>query len=201
MKKILFAVAVAAFAVTPVFAQDAATQQQLDQLRGKIQDLADAQDAQSKKIDALEKEISDLSDKVNTPAAATDTVSTADLKKLAEQLQEVDQKRQDDRELILKQLDKLAKINGAPPLKIKSSSGTPSAVSTGGDTPPADVPKTGYYYVVKDGDTVSGIAKFYRDSDKHVKVTTAQLLAANPGLDPTKLYSGKKIFIPDANAK
>jgi len=204
MKKILFAVAVAAFAVTPVFAQDNATQQQLDQLRGKIQDLTDAQDAQSKKIDALEKEISDLRDKVNTPAAAPDAVSTADLKKLAEQLQEVDQKRQDDRELILKQLDKIAKVAGAPPVHIKSSPGTSTGTTTttgGGDAPVADVPKTGYYYVVKDGDTISGIAKFYRDSDKHVKVTTAQLLAANPGLDPTKLYSGKKIFIPDANAK
>jgi len=115
-------------------------------------------------------------------------------------LQEVDQKRQDDRALILKQLDKIAKAAGAPPLKIKSQPVT-TGDTAGGDTPPADVPKTGYYYVVKDGDTISGIAKFYRDSDKHVKVTTAQLLAANPGLDPTKLYTGKKIFIPDVNAK
>jgi len=34
-----------------------------------------------------------------------------------------------------------------------------------------------------------------------VKVTTAQLLKANPGLDATKLYVGKKVFIPDPNAK
>jgi LysM repeat protein len=202
MKRILFAVAVAAFAATPVFAQDNATQQQLDQLRGKIQDLADAQDAQSKKIDVIEKEISELRDKVNTPVAAPDTASAADLKKLAQQLQEVDQKRQDDRELILKQLDKIAKAAGAPPIKIKPSSGTATTTSSGGgDTAPPDVPKTGYYYIVKDGDTISGIAKSYRDSEKHVKVTTAQILAANPGLDATKLYSGKKIFIPDANAK
>jgi LysM repeat protein len=199
MKKILFTVAVAAFAVTPVFAQDSATQQQLDQLRGKIQDLADAQDAQSKKIDELEKEISDLGNKVNTPAAAPDTASAADLKKLAEQLQEVDQKRQDDRALILKQLDKIAKAAGAPPLKIKPSPVT-SGDNTGGDISTPDVPKTGYAYVVKDGDTLSGIVKKLRD-EKQEKVTVAQILAANPGLDPTKLYSGKKIFIPDASAK
>jgi LysM repeat protein len=200
MKKILFATAaVAALAFTPVFAQDAATQQQLDQLRGKIQDLADAQDAQSKKIDALEKEISDLRDKVNTPAAAPDTASASDLKKLAEQLQEVDQKRQDDRALILKQLEKIAKAAGASPVRVKSSPVT-AGENTGGDTPAVDVPKTGYSYVVKDGDTLSGIVKRLRD-EKQVKVSVSQILAANPGLDPTKLYTGKKIFIPDASAK
>jgi LysM repeat protein len=204
MKRILFVAAVAAFAATPVFAQDNATQQQLDQLRGKIQDLVEAQDAQSKKIDAIEKEISDLRDKVNTPAATPDVPSNADLKKLAEQLQEVDKKRQDDRELILKQLDKIAKVAGAQPVKIRSSSGTSTSTGSTGSgetTPPPDVPKTGYYYIVKDGDTISGIAKSYRDSEKHVKVTSSQILAANTGLDATKLYTGKKIFIPDANAK
>jgi LysM repeat protein len=203
MKRILFAVAVAAVTGMPVFAQDNATQQQLDQLRGKIQDLVDAQDAQSKKIDAIEKEISDLRDKVNTPVATPDAVSTADLKKLAEQVQEVDQKRQDDVKMISKQIEKLGKVvAGAPPSRIKSSPAISSGDNSGGDVTPApDVPKTGYYYVVKDGDTLSGIAKSYRESEKHVKVSVAQILAANPGLDPTKLYSGKKIFIPDANAK
>ena len=41
--------------------------------------------------------------------------------------------------------------------------------------------------------------KAYRD--KGVKVTTAQVLKANPTLDANKLYVGKKIFIPDPAAK
>jgi phage tail protein X len=32
-------------------------------------------------------------------------------------------------------------------------------------------------------------------------VTTAQILAANPGLNPNSLIVGKKIFIPDPSAK
>ena len=36
---------------------------------------------------------------------------------------------------------------------------------------------------------------------KGVKVTTTQILAANPGLNPNSLIVGKKIFIPDPNAK
>ena len=54
-------------------------------------------------------------------------------------------------------------------------------------------------YVVKDGDTLGGIAKKYKSQG--VKVTTTQILKANPGLNPNALYVGKKIFIPDPNAK
>ena len=49
------------------------------------------------------------------------------------------------------------------------------------------------------GDSLGAIAKAYRDQG--VKVTTKDILNANPGLDPTKLYVGKKIFIPDPDAK
>jgi LysM repeat protein len=202
MKKILFAAFLAVAVVTPGFAQDAATQQQIEKLSGQIQDLLDAQAQQGKRLDALEKEISDLRDKVNTPVAAPDTASAAEVKKLAEQLQEVDQKRHDDVKMIAKQIEKLGKVVTGAPMKIKTSGGVSTTATTGGnDTPAPNVPKTGYYYVVKDGDTLSGIAKTYRESEKHVKVSVSQILAANPGLDATKLYTGKKIFIPDANAQ
>ena len=48
-----------------------ATQQQLDKLSGQIQDLQDAQVAQGKHIEALEKEISDLQGQANQPRRAT----------------------------------------------------------------------------------------------------------------------------------
>lgn len=197
-KKILFSGLVAALA-TNLFAQDNATQQQLDKLSGQIQDLLDAQAQTGKHLEAMEKEISDLRDKVNTPAV-NNSANADDLKKLAEQVQEIDKKRQDDRELILKEIEKLGKVAGGAPVHIKSTANT-TPTTTDADATAANTPKTGYYYVVKDGDTLSAIAKTYRDSDKHVKVTSAQILAANPGLDANKLYTGKKIFIPDPNAK
>ena len=40
-----------------------------------------------------------------------------------------------------------------------------------------------------------------RAVDQGVKVTTTQILKANPKLDPAKLYVGQKVFIPDPNAK
>ena len=50
-------------------AQDDATQQQIDKLSGQIQDLLDAQAAQGKRIEALEKEIDDLQGQSNQPGA------------------------------------------------------------------------------------------------------------------------------------
>src|SRR5690349_5472011 len=90
-------------------AQADATQQQIDKISGQIQDLLDAQAAQSKRMDVLEKQIADLGDKLNQPAA-NNSASADDLKKLAEQVQEIDKKRQDDRDLILKEIEKLGKV-------------------------------------------------------------------------------------------
>jgi len=180
-------------------AQDAATQQQLDKLSGQIQDLTDAQVQQNKRIEALEKEIADLSDKINQPAV-NNSASVDDLKKLAEQVQDIDQKRQDDRKLILDQLEKLAKATTSgsghhptynPPPETDNDSSTPA--------PEANVPQNGHPYTIAAGDTLKAIVKAYRAQG--VKVTVKEILAANPGLDANKLYVGKKIFIPDPAAK
>jgi LysM repeat protein len=201
MKKISILILLAVLCAVPVRAQDTATQQQLDKLGGQIQDLEAALAQQGKRLDALEKEISDLSGKVSTPPA-NNSASADDLKKLAGQVQDLAKKQQDDNDLIVKQLEKISQISAGPSTGHKPKAGTDTP-TTGEENPapPPNVPQKGYYYTVKDGDTLSSIAKAYRDSDQHVKVTSAQILAANPGLDPTKLYIGKKIFIPDPNAK
>ncbi|HEY4417675.1 MAG TPA: LysM peptidoglycan-binding domain-containing protein [Verrucomicrobiae bacterium] len=202
MKKISLWFLLFALAVAPGFAQESATQQQIDKLSGQIQDLLDAQAQQSKRLEDISKRLDDLSEKVNQPVV-NDSASNADLKKLAAQVQEIDQKRQDDRDLILKQLKELGKISAMPPTsKHRTTADTTSGPADGdttSTTPPPNVPKTGYSYTIVAGDSLSAIAKAFRD--KGVKVTTSQILAANPGLDATKLYVGKKVFIPDANAK
>lgn len=197
-----------ALAVAPVRGEDA-TQQQIDKLSGSIQDLAATIQKQNEKIDALEKEISELREKVNTPPPPQkDTASNEDLKNLAEKVKEIDQKRQADRELILDEIKKISKAvsasGGSGTTHSHSTTGgggTPSGTSNGGGdtgTGPA-TPTKGYEYVVKNGDTLAKIAKAYRDNN--VKVSTKQILDANPGLDANKLIVGKKIFIPDPNAK
>jgi LysM repeat protein len=196
MKKISLWLFLVLFTASLAHAQDAATQQQLDKLSGQIQDLLEAQAQQGKHIEALEKEIGDLRDKVNTPPV-NDSASRDDLKKLAGQVQEIDQKRSDDRDLILKEIEKLGKAAAIAPTPPTHRTSTPKPPSDETATPAG--PQNGYDYVIKDGDTLGLIAKAYRD--KGVKVTKAQIIAANPKLNPNVLIPGKKIFIPDANAK
>jgi LysM repeat protein len=198
MRKISLWLFILVFTASLARAQEDATQQQIDKLSGQIQDLLDAQAAQGKRIDALEKEISDLSDKVNQPVA-NNSASADDLKKLAGQVQELAKKQQDDNELVLKEIEKLGKISGtttshhapAPDISLAT---TPSDNSTSNPVGP----QKGYEYPIASGDTVSAIARAYRA--KGVKVTSDQILAANPGLNPKNLIVGKKIFIPDPNA-
>ena len=194
MRKISLWLFILTFTVCAARGQDAATQQQIDKLYGQIQDLTEAQAAQTKKLGELDKSIGDLRDKLNQPAAP-DSASADDLKKLAAQVQEIDKKRQDDNEKILKQIENLGKTGGSSaPLHRPTAT-----VSTNDPNTTVTVPQKGYDYPIVAGDTVSSIAKAYRAQG--VKVTTDQILKANPGLNPNNLIVGKKIFIPDPNAK
>ncbi len=192
MKRILVWFFILSLSLAAVRAQDDATQQQINKLNGQIQDLLDAQAVQAKRIEALEKEIGDLRDKSNSPAT-TDTANADDLKKLADQIQEIDKKRQADKELILKEIEKLGKVGGGSTSTHKPS---PTVSTTTVDSSPATGtgPQKGYDYSIQRGDTLLAIAKAYREQG--IKVTTEQILKANPGLDAKNLIVGKKIFIP-----
>ena len=188
MKKILVWLFILSFALAAARAQDDATQQQINKLNGQVQDLLDAQAVQAKRIDALEKEISELLDK-----SGGSSVAQGDLEKLADQIQEIDKKRQADRELILKEIEKLGKVSGGSGSGHKSpppATTTPTASSSAG----TGGKENGYEYAVQHNDTLSIIVKAYREQG--IKVTTDQILKANPGLNPNSLKVGQKIFIP-----
>jgi LysM repeat protein len=195
MRKILPWLFILVFTASLARAQDDAAQQQIDKLSGQLQDLQDSVAAQGKRIAALEKQIADLGDKLNQPAA-NDSASADDLKKLAAQVQELAKKQQDDNDLILKEFEKLGKGGGVSttshkPPRTADTTTNSATTSTG--------PQKGYDYEIKSGDTIDAIAKEYRAQG--VKVTSGKILAANPGLDPKNLIVGKKIFIPDPSAK
>ena len=192
MKKIsfwLFIFAFAAFTSSIARAQDAATQQQIDQVNGRIQDIYGVLDKQDKRLATLEKSIGDLQDKLIQPAA-NNSASADDLKKLAGQVKDLAKKQQDDNDLIVKELEKLGKGGGAPTTGHKS----PTAANDN-PTPPNGGPQNGYYYTIQDKDTLSAIAKAY-STELKIKITPEQIQAANPGLNPKNLIVGKKIFIP-----
>ena len=198
MKKILLWLAVLVFTLSLARGQNTATQQQLDKLNGQIEDLTGTVEVQRKRIDTLEKEISELREKVNTPAVHEDFASRTDLRKLAEQVQEIDRKRLDDRDLILKEIEKLGKAAASvpPPTQLRKITSTPKATEDPGTSAG---PTKGYEYEVKPGDNLGLIIKAYRDQG--VKVTKSQIIKANPKMNPDVLIPGRKIFIPDPTAK
>jgi LysM repeat protein len=176
-----------------VLAQDSATQQQLDQITGTLQDLQSQLSHQNDRITAVEEKIAKLTDKLNTPGGS-DYASADDLKKLAEQVQEIDQKRQDDNQKILDALAKLGKGGGTMESGRKSEEVTPTPTLNNSPNANAGGPQNGYYYEVKAGNTLLAIAKAYRAQG--IKVTVDEILKANPGLTANGLKVGQKIFIP-----
>ena len=188
MKRILVWIFILSLSLAAARAQDAATQQQIDQINGRLQDLQDAQALQAKRITALEKEISELHDKSNGSGANPD-----DLQKLADQVQELAKKQQADNDLILKEIGKLGKVSGSSSSPVhKSTPSVTTNAAAGGSI--IGGRENGYEYKVAEHDTLSIIAKAYRDQG--IKVTAEQILKANPGLNPNGLKVGQKIFIP-----
>ena len=188
MKRILILLAVLVGVSTfSLQAQDtAALEERIKQLNGYVQDLLEDKANQKKQIEALAKEMQSLRDQLqNQPKG--NYASQEDLRALAKQMQEIDNKRRDDVELILKQVEKLGKTPGPRTSPPRNNTENPK---------PADgLPDRAIEHVIASGDTLSTIAAAY-NKEKGLKLTTALILKANPGLDANKLKVGQKIMIP-----
>ena len=146
-------------AVSPARAQDAATQQQLDQISGRIQDIYGVLDKQDKRLAALEKSVSDLQDKLNQPVV-NNSASADDLKKLAEQVKELAQKQQDDNDVVLKEFEKLEKAGGPPAPGHKTPGGV--VLTTNNSNVNAGDKQNGYWQPVGRNDTLLPLPKRIR---------------------------------------
>jgi LysM repeat protein len=194
MKRFLFVWATLALCAAPVVrAQDAATQERLDKISGRIDDLIAGQDALTKQMSELRRELAQVREMASKPQG--DWASREDVKRVAKGIEDVDRKRIADSELVQKQLEKIRQAldKPLPPLK------RPSVAAPKDNAPPEraeklDKPQQGVEHVVKQGETLSGIVAACRE--QKIKVTRQQILDANPGLKPDLLIPGKKIFIP-----
>ncbi len=182
-RSVLLVFGAALCAVVVMHAQDPATEERLNQLQGKVEDLFVAQRELRQQISALARDLAALRDRLEH--AQTGFVTRDELKLLADKIQELDRKREADKELILREIEKLGKTLAAS---------TRPATAPAVDTTQLSADQKGYEYVIQPGDTLSAIAQAYRE--KNIKVTVEQILAANPGLDPKRLKVGQKIFIP-----
>jgi LysM repeat protein len=191
MKRLLFVWVTLALCSTPVArAQDAATQERLDKLSGRVDDLIVGQDSLTKQVNELRREIEAVRELASKPAG--NWASPEDLKRVAKGIEDVDRKRIADSELVQKQLEKIRQALDRPippPKKLSSAQAR--------DNPAPEKPvrlEQGVEHVVKPGETLSAIVQACRE--QKIKVTQKQILDANPGLKPDLLIPGKKIIIP-----
>lgn len=169
--------------------QDAAVEERLTKLATQLEDLQTARVKLDERISELTREVSNLRDQTAKPTG--NFASQEDLRKLAEQLQEIDRKRVADNEKILKEIEKILKVSSGARSAKRVEKSTADTMDKGSGT---GGPEKGFEYVIQSGDTLSTIALAYRE--KGVKTSTEQILKANPGLKPTSLQVGQKIFIP-----
>jgi septal ring factor EnvC (AmiA/AmiB activator) len=192
MKRIsLLLVALLLCGVSKVRADDAATEERLNQLSGKIEDLIAGQEAQRKQLAELRREIESLREQASKPTG--NFAAQEDLKRVADAVKEVDRKRLDDYEKIRSTIKDLgATLASQSTQKPPRRSEQPVTEIAKNDKPPKS--EKGFEYEIKPGDTISAIIAAYRE--KNIKVTEKQIMQANPGLVPEKMRRGQKIWIP-----
>jgi hypothetical protein len=196
----------------PVVGQDAATpprvpttaaavaeQQGVDekfkQVAADIETLRAANQLLLEKVSSLKDDLQQI--RADQARLAASAVARDDLKPLAQKIDEVDKKRQEDKETISDgiktlqaRLEKFLTPAADPPPK------PPVRTATSG-TPPAA--SDGFSYTIKDGDRLRDIVNAYNADfkSKGMKtITLKQARDANPDVDWTRLKIGQKIVIP-----
>ncbi|HWI57270.1 MAG TPA: LysM peptidoglycan-binding domain-containing protein [Bacillota bacterium] len=164
-------------------------------LNARVQDLEAALQAYQQKFVTMAEEINQLRHELARvkDAANRDDGAEERYKHLAEKIQEVDRNRRSDNEKVLLEFEKIRKAlldRPSPPrARAPESSPTPPASNNGG----AEKEK-GYEYAIQKNDSLSLIVtKLNRQG---IKLTSKQIIDANPGVKWNSLRIGQKIFIP-----
>lgn len=152
-------------------------------LQSQLADLLEAHNALKSELSKFRSEVRQLRAQTATkdPAAVT----RADLEGLAKSIREVDRKRIQDKDLILKEMQALLRS-------------TPT-----GAKPPTAPPHSekGFDHTVEAGQTISAIIAAYntqlKRQDVKKRITLKSVLDANPNLNPRTMRIGQSLFIPD----
>jgi TolA-binding protein len=208
MKRILSLTTVLLALQLPCFAQSSSTaaaladKQDADErykrMAADVEALQAANQSLQKKISSLEDRLSKLSEdlqKANNNGSVRD-----DLKVLRDKIQEVDKKRETDKEVISEQIKKAIGDVEKAVLKAGSRSAPPKdSRPQRVDDIQAATPDKSYSHTIEDGETALAILQAYNKkfkSDGLKTIKLKQLEDANPGVDWKRLKIGQKIVIP-----
>lgn len=178
-------------------------------MAGELADLRDANLAQQKRISALQREIEQLRDAVRdsqdrTVSKLGDFATREDLKKIVDQIREVDSRRESDRKLILNEFESLGKTlaqAAAKPPKRQEPESRP-------DPKPAEPEKpiegTFLEYTIQPNESLSEILMHYNaelQKQGRPAVSIRQVQQANPRMNPNRIFAGQKIQLPVPDKK
>ncbi len=196
------------------------TPEDIRQLQTRFQQAEESEERLRARMQKMESTIAELRSQLGevrsvAASAGKDSVTQEQLKKVLDQLRDLDRRRQEDNEKVLQQIKRLADLPTAPPPsfddpkpKGRKPSGEPS-LGAGGSAkveskvePKADVPKPTlpadyefYEHVVRENQSVSQIINEY-NKGYGMKVRLKHVLEANPKLRPERLVTGQKVRIP-----
>lgn len=181
-----------------------ALQQNMSALNARVEDLEASNVSLRAKVDDLKREIQQLREEARR--LGDHSAVQEQMRRLADSVKEVDSKRRSDNDKVLGELAKLAKQIAdtpvAPPPQVRPHGGsthnaTPATDNDSKPTPPS-APQKGIEYVIKSGDTLSGVVDSCRQ--KGLKMTQKIMKEANPDINWDRLRVGQKIFIPIPNS-
>ena len=152
-------------------------------LQSQLEDLLMAHNALKSEVSKLRGEARLL--RAKNAAKDPSTATRADIEGLAKSIREVDRKRVQDKELILKEMKAL----------LRSGS---SGITT---TKPSSSSQKSFEHTVQKNETISAIIAAYNTDLKSQgakkRITLKSVLDANPKLNPRTMRIGQILFIPD----
>ncbi|MBI3414916.1 MAG: LysM peptidoglycan-binding domain-containing protein [Verrucomicrobia bacterium] len=175
------------------------TDDEIRRLRGDVQILEAANANLQKRINQLADELQRIREEQSRSVSGLATKE--DVNRLAKdvrgELRDLDSKRVADNSRVLEALEKLSKTSvPATSASVQKHDSPPPDKSKPDKTPPTE---KGYWYEIKKGDTFAEIIQACRKQG--VNVTSAQVKEANPDINPNKIRSGQKLWIPDPSLK
>jgi cell division protein FtsB len=212
MKRILSLTTVLLALQLPCFAQTTSTaaaladrqdaEERYKRMASDVEALQAANQSLQKRINALEEHLSKLGEdvaKANSNSSVRD-----DLKVLRDKIQEVDKKRETDKQVISDEVKKaladvekaVLKAGSARPAPVRESRPVKEKVE---ETATAAAPEKGYSYTIQEGDTLSAIVQAYNkkfQSEGMKKIKQGDVEQANPKVNWNRLRVGQKIVIP-----
>lgn len=177
-------------------------------MAGELADLREANLACQKRISSLQREVEQLRESLReshdrSVTKMGDFVTREDLKKIVDQIREVDSRRESDRKLILQEFEGLGKTLAQSAKSTKRREPEPEKIEKAAE-PEKPIEGTFIEYTVLPNESLSEIqSKYNAELQKQGRpsVSQKQILQANPGLNPNRIFAGKKLQLPVPDKK